>query len=70
MTSLQTDTLDVVSTVSRLISQLGLTGLVGVIADISEEKSDSFALSGETQKAAQSKREARILQRAADQLRS
>lgn len=68
MKSLQPAEGDSVATVSRLIEQFGLEGLVALIADITEQKSDYFLLSGERQKAAQCMRDFRILQRAAQML--
>ena len=68
MKSQQADERDVVPAVSRLIEQLGVEGLVALIAEITEEQSDYFLLSGERQKAAQCIRDFRILQRAAQAL--
>ena len=51
--SQQADERDVVPAVSRLIAQLGVGGLVALIAEITEQQSDYFLLSGERQKAAQ-----------------
>ena len=59
---------DSVATVSRLIEQFGVEGLVALIAEITEQKSDYLLLSGERQKAAQCMRDFRILQRAAQML--
>jgi hypothetical protein len=70
MNSQQAGTLDTSSTVRRLIGELGLAALVGLMADMTEEESEALSLSGETLKAAQYKREARILHRAATQLRN
>ena len=68
MKSQQADERDVVSAVSRLIAQLGVRGLVTLIAEITEQQSDYFLLSGERQKATQCMRDVRILQRAAQTL--
>ncbi len=68
MKSQQADERDVVSAVSRLIAQLGVRGLVTLIAEITEQQSDYFLLSGERQKATQCMRDVRILQRAAPTL--
>ena len=68
MKSQQADERDPVPTVSRLIAQLGVEGLVALIAEITEEQSDYFLLSGERQKATQCMRDLRILQRAAQVL--
>ena len=59
---------DAVAAISRLIAQLGVTGLVALIAEITEQQSDYFLLSGERQKATQCMRDFRILQRAAQVL--
>jgi hypothetical protein len=59
---------DAVTAVSQLIEQFGVEGLVALIADITEQKSDYLLLSGERQKAAQCMRYFRILQRAAQAL--
>lgn len=69
MESPQTDVRDVVPVLSQLIVQLGVGALVALIADITEQQSDYFLLSGERQKAAQCMRDVRILQRAAQTLR-
>jgi hypothetical protein len=55
---------DVVSLVTMLIAQMGVSGLVALIAEITEQQSDYFLLSGERQKAGHCMRELRILQRA------
>jgi hypothetical protein len=68
MESPQTDARDVVPVVSQLIAQLGVGALVALIADITEQQSDYFLLSGERQKAVQCMRDVRILQRAAQTL--
>jgi hypothetical protein len=68
MKSQQADERDPVPAVSRLIAQLGVGGLVALIADITEQQSDYFLLSGERQKASQCMRDFRILQRAAQGL--
>ena len=65
MKSQQADERDVVPAVSRLIEQLGVGGLVALIAEITEQQSDYFLLSGERQKATRCMRDFRILQRAA-----
>lgn len=65
MTSQPADERDAVPAVSRLIAQLGVGGLVSLIAEITEQQSDYFLLSGERQKAVQCMRDVRILQRAA-----
>ena len=59
---------DAVSAVSRLIVQLGVGGLVALIAEITEQDSEYFLLSGDRRKAAQCMRDFRILQRAAQAL--
>lgn len=64
MASQQPDEADGVTAVSRLIAQLGVAGLVALIAEISEQQSDYFLLSGERQKATQCMRDVRILRRA------
>ena len=68
MKSQQADERYVVPAVSRLIAQLGVRGLVTLIAEITEQQSDYFLLSGERQKATQCMRDVRILQRAAQTL--
>ncbi len=68
MKSQRADESDSVATVSRLIEHFGLEGLVALIAEITEQRSDYFLLSGERQKAAQCMRDFRILQRAAQML--
>ena len=50
------------------MAQLGVGGLVALMAEITEQQSDYFLLSGERQKAAQCMRDFRILQRAAHAL--
>ena len=64
MKSQQADERDAVHAVSRLIAQLGVGGLVALIAEITEQQSDHFLLSGERQKAAKCLRDFRVLQRA------
>lgn len=59
---------DLIPVVTRLITQLGVGGLVALIAEITEQQSDYFLLSGERQKAGQCMRDFRILQRAAQTL--
>ena len=56
---------DVVPVVTTLIAQLGVGGLVALIAEITEQQSDYLLLSGERQRANQCMRDFRILQRAA-----
>lgn len=68
MTSQPADERDAVAAVSRLIAQLGVGGLVALIAEITEQQSEYFLLSGERQTAAQYMRDVRILQRAAQTL--
>ena len=68
MKSQQAEERDVVPGVSRLIEQLGVGGLVALIAEITEQQSDYFLLSGERQKATRCMRDFRILQRAAQAL--
>jgi hypothetical protein len=63
MKSQRADPGDSVAAVSRLIEQFGVEGLVALIAEITEQRSDYFLLSGERQKAAQCMREFRALQR-------
>lgn len=65
MTSRQADEMDAAATVSRLIAQLGLDGLIALIAEVTEQQSDYFLVSGERQKATQYMRDVRTLQRAA-----
>ena len=65
MTSQQAEERDAVLAVTQLIAQLGVGGLVAVIAEVTELQSDYFLLSGERHKAAQCARDVRILQRAA-----
>jgi Tfp pilus assembly protein PilN len=69
MKSQRADEGDSVATVSRLIEQFGVEGLVALIAEITEQQSDYLLLSGERQKAAQCMRDVRTLQRAAQMLR-
>lgn len=59
---------DTVATVSRLIAQLGLEGLIAVIVEVTEQQSDYLLMAGEHQKATQVMRSARTLQRAAQML--
>jgi hypothetical protein len=59
---------ETVATVSRLIGQLGLEGLMAVIVEVTEQQSDYFLMAGEHQKATQVMRNARTLQRAAQAL--
>jgi hypothetical protein len=59
---------DLIPVVTTLITQLGVGGLVALIAEITEQRSDYFLLSGERQKAGQCIRDFRILQRAAQTL--
>ena len=66
MTSQQADERDAVS---RLITQLGVGGLVAHIPEITEQPSEYFLLSGERRKAAQCTCDCRILQRAAQAFR-
>ena len=68
MTSQLANEPDAVPAVTRLIAQLGVGGLVALIAEIAEQQSDYFLLSGERQKAAQCLRDVRVLQRAAQVL--
>ena len=68
MKSLHGDHHDPDAAVRRLIAQLGLGGLVALLADVTEQQSDYFLLSGERQKAAQCMRDVRALQRAAHAL--
>jgi hypothetical protein len=59
---------DPIPGVTRLIAELGVGGLVALIAEITEQQSDYFLLSGDRQKANQCMRDFRILQRAAHAL--
>jgi hypothetical protein len=59
---------ELIPVVTRLITQLGVSALVALIAEITEQQSDYFLLSGERQKANQSMRDFRTLQRAAQTL--
>jgi hypothetical protein len=68
MKSQRADEGDSVAAVSRLIEQFGVEGLVALIAEITEQRSDYFLLSGERQKAAQCARDFRALQRALQML--
>ena len=68
MKSQRADWGDAVASVSGLIEQFGVGGLVALIAEITEQQSDYLLLSGERQKAAQCMRDFRILQRAAQVL--
>jgi hypothetical protein len=68
MKSQRADGDDSVAAVSRLIDQFGVEGLIALIAEITEQRSDYFLLSGERQKAAQCMRDFRVLQRAAQML--
>jgi hypothetical protein len=63
----QADEMDAIATVSRLIAQLGLEGLIAVV-EVTEQQSDYLLMAGEHQKAAQVRRKARTLQRAAQTL--
>ena len=58
------------TTVGHLVTQLGVAALVALIADITEQQSDYFLLSGERQKATQCMRHVRILQKTAHVLRN
>lgn len=64
----QADEMDAIATVSRLIAQLGLEGLIAVVVEVTEQQSDYLLMAGEHQKAAQVRRKARTLQRAAQTL--
>jgi hypothetical protein len=68
MTSSRAEEGDLIPVVTTLITQLGVGGLVALIAEITEQQSDYFLLSGERQKAGQCMRDFRILQRAAQTL--
>ena len=68
MKSQRADEGDAVAAVGRLIKQFGVEGLVALIAEITEQQSDYFLLSGERQKAEQCLRDVQILQRAAQTL--
>jgi hypothetical protein len=59
---------DMIPVVTTLVAQLGVGGLISLIAEITEQQSDYFLLSGERQKANQCMRDFRILQRALDML--
>ena len=59
---------ELVPVVTMLITQLGVSALVALIAEITEQQSDYFLLSGERQKANQCMRDFRTLQRAAQTL--
>ena len=59
---------DPIPVVTTLVTQLGIGGLIALIAEITEQQSDYFLLSGERQKANQCMRDFRILQRAVDAL--
>jgi hypothetical protein len=59
---------DLIPAVTTLITQLGVGGLIALIAEITEQQSDYFLLSGERQKANQCMRDFRILQRAVEAL--
>ena len=59
---------ELVHVVTMLITQLGVSTLVALIAEITEHQSDYFPLSGERQKANQCMHDFRILQRAAQTL--
>lgn len=68
MASQRAGEIDAVAVISSLIAQLGVAALVALIAEITEQQSDYFLLSGERQKAAQCMRDVRILHRAAQML--
>ena len=68
MESQQADEMDALATVSRLIAQLGLEGLIAAIVEVTEQQSDYLLMAGEHQKATQVMRGARTLQRAAQTL--
>jgi len=70
MTSRRAHEGDAVAAVGQLIEQFGVEGLVALIAEITEQQSDYLLLSGERQKAARCMRDFRILERAAQMLRS
>lgn len=68
MESRQAEEMDTMATVNRLITQLGLEGLIAVIIEVTELQSDYLLMAGERQRAAQVMRSARTLQRAAQAL--
>jgi Tfp pilus assembly protein PilN len=70
MTSQQPGEIDAVTAVGHLVTQLGVAALVALIADITEQQSDYFLLSGERQKATQCMRHVRILQKTTHVLRN
>jgi hypothetical protein len=61
---------DLVPTVSELIRNLGVAGVVALIAEITEQQADYLLLSGERQKATRCMRDVRVLQRAVQMLES
>ena len=64
MKSVQADYQDPAAAVGRLVAQLGIGGLVALMAEVREQRSDYFLLSSERQKAAHCMRDVRILQQA------
>jgi hypothetical protein len=58
-----------VTVVSRLITELGVARLIGLVADITHEEADRLLMAGDRQNAARHMRDFRIVQRAAEPLR-
>jgi hypothetical protein len=56
--------------VTRLIAELGVAKLIGLVADITHEEADRLLLAGDRQNAASHMRDFRIVQRAAEVLRT
>lgn len=64
MRSQRVGDVDAASAVSRLIGQLGVSGVVALIAEVTGQQSNYFQLSGECQRATRCMRDVHILQRA------
>lgn len=61
--------LDARQTVTRLVTDLGVSQLLGFVADITEAESDRLLMAGDRQKATRYMRDFRIVQRAVEMLR-
>lgn len=61
--------LDARQTITRLVADLGVSQLLGLVADITEAESDRLLMAGDRQKATRYMRDFRIVQRAVEMLR-
>lgn len=62
--------LDARQTITRLVADLGVSQLLGLVADITEAESDRLLMAGDRQKATRYMRDFRIVQRAVEMLRT